>query len=122
MADMERLLEKAKELGEMLGRTEEYQTLRRARESVGEDGEIPELAKRLAELEREMVTAMRNGDEPADEIRSEHDALVTKLQASSIYQSLVAAESNFEKIVGRVNERMGDAMESGSRSGLILPG
>lgn len=121
MADKnEPMMEKARELGRLLGQTNEYQTLKRARERVSDDREITELLNRLGELERELTAALQRGETPAQERRDEYEEMVSKLQASSIYQSLIAAQSNFDKVVGRVNEAMAEGMESGAQSRIIL--
>lgn len=114
------MLEKARDLGRVLGQTNEYKTLQRAREQVSDDREMTELLNRLGELERELSAALQRGEKPSDEKREEYEELVSKLQSSSMYQSLVAAQSNFDKIVQRVNEAMGEGMESGAQSRIIL--
>ena len=38
-----------------------------------------------------------------------------------MYQSLVASQSNFEKLLARVNEEIGKGMEMGAQSRIILP-
>ena len=42
------------------------------------------------------------------------------LQASAAYQGLVAAQSNFDKLLQRVNEEIGKGIEAGSQSRIIL--
>ena len=114
------MLEKARDLGRVLGQTNEYKTLQRAREQVSDDREMTELLNRLSTLERELSASLQQGQEPPEEKREEYEELVSKLQSSSMYQSLVAAQSNFDKIVQRVNEAMGEGMESGAQSRIIL--
>ncbi|NIP79663.1 MAG: hypothetical protein GWM90_10790 [Gemmatimonadetes bacterium] len=46
------MLEKAKDVGRLLGQTKEYKALQRARERLNEDRETVELVNRLAELEQ----------------------------------------------------------------------
>ncbi|MFW6202009.1 MAG: YlbF family regulator [Gemmatimonadota bacterium] len=116
----EPMIEKAEELGRLLGQTDEYQTLKRARDRISDDRETTELLNRLGTLERELTAALQSGQSPEREKREEYEELVSTLQSSSLYQSLVAAQSNFDKIVSRVNEAMGRGMESGAQSRIIL--
>lgn len=111
---------KAEELGRLIGQTDEYKALKRARERVSEDREVTTAANRLAELEREVGMALQRGQEPGEEVREEYERMATSLQASPTYQGLVAAQSNLEKILGKVDESIAKGMEAGSQSRIIL--
>lgn len=117
----EPMLEKAREVGRLIGQTTEYRTLKRAREQVSDDRELTELINGIGELEGELRNALQRGEEPSDEERQEYEEAFSKLQGSSLYQSLVAAQSNFDKLLKRVNEAMGQGMESGAGSSIIYP-
>ncbi len=117
----EAMMDKARELGRLLGQTTEYKTLERAREGVTADAGLKALLNGLAQLEGEVAHAMERGEEPKPEIADAYERSVMQVQASSLYQSLVAAQSNFDKLLGRVNEEIGKGMETGSRSPIILP-
>ena len=114
------IAEKAEELGRLIGQTDEYKALKRARERVADDREMTTTANRLSELERDVGMAIQRGEEPAEEVREEYERLASSLQSSPAYQGLVAAQSNLEKILGRVDERIAKGMEAGSQSRIIL--
>jgi cell fate (sporulation/competence/biofilm development) regulator YlbF (YheA/YmcA/DUF963 family) len=118
---MEGFIEKAKELGRLIGQTTEYQALERARTRALEDRELSTSLSRMAELEKQVTQALRTGSEPSAEIQEEYERLFSTLQASSVYQGLVAAQANFDKVLGRVNDVIGEGIEAGSRSRIILP-
>lgn len=113
--------ERAQELGRAMGQTEEYKALTRARERIGDDREAVRRMNRLSELEREVSAALHAGEEPSAAVQEEYEQVFTELQASPSYQGLVAAQSNFDKILLRVNEEIGRGIESGSRSRIIMP-
>ena len=117
----EGILERARELGRVIGQTQEYKTLQRAREGLSGDREAVSLMNRLGELEAEITRALQRGEEPPEATQLSYEEAFGKLQASSLYQALVAAQSNFEKVLGRVNEEIGKGMEAGSQSRIILP-
>jgi cell fate (sporulation/competence/biofilm development) regulator YlbF (YheA/YmcA/DUF963 family) len=122
MADIgEPIRERAQELGRVIGQSDEYKALGRARERLNEDRDSVQRLTRLGELEREVTVALQGGQEPSQEIQEEYERLFGELQSSSLYQGLVAAQSNFDKILTRVNEEIGRGMESGARSRIILP-
>ncbi len=117
----EAMLEKAKEVGRLLGQTDEYKALQRARERLNEDRETVERVNRLAELERDLQSELQQGNEPTEEQRHEYEETFSQLQSGSIYQSLVAAQSNFDRVLQRVNEEIGKGIEAGSKSSIIMP-
>jgi cell fate (sporulation/competence/biofilm development) regulator YlbF (YheA/YmcA/DUF963 family) len=118
MAD---LSEMARDLGRAMARTDEYQTLRRAISSADEDREITELTRRLEQLEERVHAALAQGRHPDQELQQEYDGVVTRLQASSTYQRLIAAQSNFDRVVQRVNQTIAQGLEEGAQSRIILP-
>ena len=117
----EAMMDKARELGRLIGQTGEYRTLERARESLSEDRELSALLDSLARMEAELGRMVERGEEPSQESAEAYEKTLMQVQASSVYQSLVAAQSNLEKLLGRVNEEIGKGMETGARSRIILP-
>jgi len=118
---LEGTMEKARELGRLLGQTEEYQALARARKRVGEDRELVQLLNRLGELEGQMARSLERGEAPAAEVQEDYERSFATLQASPVYQSLVAAQANFERVLARVNGEIAKGIETGAQSRIILP-
>ena len=117
----EGMTEKARDLGRLIGQTPEFKTLQRARAALSEDRDAVTLMNRLAELETEIAGSLQSGEEPGEQAQKDYEAAFSKLQGSSMYQSLVASQSNFEKLLARVNEEIGKGMEMGAQSRIILP-
>jgi cell fate (sporulation/competence/biofilm development) regulator YlbF (YheA/YmcA/DUF963 family) len=113
--------EKANELGRLLGQSDEYKALARARERLTNDRDAVTAMNRLDALEREISASLHNGQEPPELTKQEYETIFSTLQSSAVYQGLVAAQSNFDKILARVNEEIGRGMEAGSQSRIILP-
>jgi cell fate (sporulation/competence/biofilm development) regulator YlbF (YheA/YmcA/DUF963 family) len=117
----ETMLEKAKEVGRLLGQTDEYRSLQRARQRLNDDREAVELLNRLGELERAIAGSLQRGEPPADETQKEYEDLASRLQSGPVYQGVVAAQSNFDRLLQKVNEEMGAGIEAGSKSSIIMP-
>jgi cell fate (sporulation/competence/biofilm development) regulator YlbF (YheA/YmcA/DUF963 family) len=117
---MEAITEKAKDLGRLLGQTTEYQTLKRAAEAADDDREIVEVRGKLEKLDKDVAAAIRTGEEPDATLVEEHDALVSQLQSNSMYQSLISAQTNFDKILARVNQTITEGIEEGAEGRIIL--
>ena len=118
---MSRILEMAKELGQAIGRTDEYQALKRASDQIEEDREIVALRNEIEKLESEMVALLQAGKEPDEESRARYEELAFSLQAQGGYQRLVAAQSNFDKVLQKVNETISAGIREGATSRIILP-
>lgn len=117
----ELLIEKARELGRLLGQTPEYQAVTRAQQRLESDREAVAAMNQLAELEREVGAALRSGREPSDTVKTEYEQVFATLQSLAGYQAFVAAQSNFDKQVSKVNEEISRGIDTASQSRIILP-
>ncbi|HZD03755.1 MAG TPA: YlbF family regulator [Longimicrobiales bacterium] len=114
------MMDKAKELGNALARTDEYQALKRAVSAADDDRDIAELRSELEKLESRIEMSLRAGKEPDDDIKEAYENAVGRLQAMPTYQRLVASQANFDKVVQRVNQTIMKGLEEGAESRIIL--
>lgn len=117
MADIQ---EMAESLGRALTQTPEYRTLKRAAEAADEDREIVALSNEATELQAALEATMRRGEEPAEEDLARYESVAGRLQASSVYQSLVAAQANFDRVMTKTDESIQEGMRKGAASTIIL--
>lgn len=117
---MHEIMEMAERLGQALARTDEYQALRRAISASGDDRELAELQTQIQELEEQMQNRVRAGEEPTEEQAKEYEGFFTRLQANASYQRLVASQTNFDKVVAKVNETIHRGIQKGADSRIIL--
>ena len=110
----------AKELGGALARTDEYQALKRAGEAVDQERELVELRNQLRGLEEQIEAALRAGKEPEEEVAKAYQAAAEELQAKPTFQRFIAAQSNFDKMMYKVNETMARGLQEGAQSRIIL--
>jgi len=114
--------EKAQELGRLLGQSDEYKALKRASERLREDEacrtQLEELERLAAELER----AAGGGKEPAREQVEKYDQLLQSVQGNPVYQQMVAAQANFEKLMAKINARIYEGIKKGAASPIITLG
>jgi cell fate (sporulation/competence/biofilm development) regulator YlbF (YheA/YmcA/DUF963 family) len=118
---MDSIQERAREVGRLIAQTDEYKALRRANQRVSEDRETVSQLNRLGELQEVLTEALRRGEEPSEEQAEEYERLLNELQSRAIYQSVVAAQSNFDRLMMRVNEEIARGIEAGEQSRIILP-
>jgi cell fate (sporulation/competence/biofilm development) regulator YlbF (YheA/YmcA/DUF963 family) len=117
---MQEIMEMAERLGQALARTDEYQALKRAIASSGDDRELAELQGEIQKLEEQMRNQLKEGAEPTEEQGKEYDAFFSRLQGNSSYQRLVAAQANFDRVVTKVNETIHQGIQKGADSLIIL--
>ena len=117
---MSGISEMARNLGNALARTDEYQALRRAVEAADDDREVAEQRSILARLEGSITTALRAGKEPDDETAAAYEQAFAKLQGNPAYHRLAAAQANFDKRVQKMNESIEQKLEEGAHSRIIL--
>ena len=114
------MVEKARELGRLIGQAEEYKALERARKSFAEDRQAVERVNKLAQLESDIGQALQRNEEPSEAMRDEYERAFSELQGNASYQAMVAAQSNFDRVLTKVNEEISKGVETGASSRIIL--
>ena len=118
---MTRLAEMAKDLGKALAGTEEYQALKRTISGTADDRELAELRTELEGLEGQIEASLRAGKEPGEELKAGYEEAVERLQVSATYQRLVSAQTNFDKVLLKVNQTIQEGIAEGAGSRIIMP-
>jgi cell fate (sporulation/competence/biofilm development) regulator YlbF (YheA/YmcA/DUF963 family) len=116
------LEEKAVELGRLIGQTEEFKAVNRARDAIEDLSEIKAQTQRLEVLAQRIEDDVREKKQPPKEATDEYEQLLSSIQAHPKYQQLVAAQANFDKVMHRVNEAILEGMKKGAESSIIIPG
>ncbi len=114
--------EKAQELGRLLGQSEEYKALKRASDRMKEDTECQRLLSEVERCAGEIERSAQQGREPAKEHVEQYDRALQSVQALPVYQQVVVAQANFEKLMAKVNERIFEGMKKGAASPIITLG
>lgn len=110
----------AESLGHALGGTPEYRTLERAAQVANNDRELVRLTEQVNQLKDSLAATMQEGKEPPAEELQKYEDTLGKLQASSIYQSLIAAQTNFDKVMAKVDTAMQKGLRKGVESRIII--
>jgi cell fate (sporulation/competence/biofilm development) regulator YlbF (YheA/YmcA/DUF963 family) len=116
------LSEKATEIGRLIGQSAEYQAVKRANEALNGDKEIVAALQRMETLRHEAQGLIERGEQPTAEMEQELDQLLTKVQASALYQRFISANENFDKVMVQVNQWMLDGIKKGATSSIITLG
>jgi cell fate (sporulation/competence/biofilm development) regulator YlbF (YheA/YmcA/DUF963 family) len=119
---MEAFEMRAEELGRLVGQSDEYQAWRRAEQRLTADDELRTALDRLAQLQMGAAEKAQRGEEPTPEQQAELDSLWGKVQVNPLYQGYIAARTNFDKLMYRVNETILEGMKKGAESRIITLG
>jgi cell fate (sporulation/competence/biofilm development) regulator YlbF (YheA/YmcA/DUF963 family) len=114
--------DKARELGRLIGQSEEYGALRRAQDRVAEAPELRQKLERLRQLADSLERATVDGASPSETDVASYDQLLSAIQGDALYQSVLAAQTNFDKLMIKVNEQIMDGIRKGATSSIITLG
>lgn len=114
--------DKAKELGRLIGQSSEYKEVKRASDALNEDKDTVTLLQQMEQLRMNAQRMLQQGQRPTEEMERELDGLLGQIQSRSSYQRLLAAQENFDKTMGRVNDWILEGIEKGSTSSIITLG
>ena len=114
--------QKAQELGRLLGQSEEYKTLVRASDRMREDATCKQLLAEVERIAQDIERAAQESREPAREQVEQYDRALQSVQSNAVYQQVVAAQANFEKLMAKVNARIYEGMKQGAASSIITLG
>jgi cell fate (sporulation/competence/biofilm development) regulator YlbF (YheA/YmcA/DUF963 family) len=114
--------DKAKELGRLIGQSQEYQAVKRANDALGQDKDALALLKQMEQLRMNAQQMLQRGERPTEEMERQLDGLLGQVQGQPVYQRLVSAQENFDKVMSKVNDWIVDGIERGAASPIITLG
>jgi cell fate (sporulation/competence/biofilm development) regulator YlbF (YheA/YmcA/DUF963 family) len=114
--------QKAQELGRLLGQSDEYKALVRASDRLREDAACRQLLAEVEHIAQAIERAAQEGREPPKDQVERYDRALQTVQANPVYQQVVAAQANFEKLMAKVNARIYEGMKQGAASPIITLG
>lgn len=112
-------MNKAEELGRLIGQADEYKAIKRAEQTLDQAAELRLKMSRLEQLARDLEQQVASNKEPTEELAAEYEKVFGEIQGDPRYQQLVAAQANFDKLMLRVQERIMEGMQKGAESSII---
>ncbi|MEO6777901.1 MAG: YlbF family regulator [Gemmatimonadaceae bacterium] len=116
------LEDKARELGRMIGQSDEYRAVTRANEGLTSDAEATDLLRQMEVLRRGAQEMLQRGEEPSAEMEKQLDDLLEKVQVNPAYQRVAVAQENLDKVMRLVNDWISDGISKGAQSSIITLG
>jgi cell fate (sporulation/competence/biofilm development) regulator YlbF (YheA/YmcA/DUF963 family) len=116
------LEDKARELGRIIGQSDEYRAVTRANESLASDAAATAVLREMEALRRNAQAMLERGEEPTEEMEKQLDDLLSKVQTNPAYQRVAVAQENLDKIMRLVNDWISDGISKGAQSSIITLG
>lgn len=114
--------DKAKELGRLIGQSDEYRAVTRANEALTNDPDATAVLRQMDTLRRDAQGMLTRGEEPTPEMEQQLDDLLTKVQGNPVYQGMAVAQENMDKLMRRVNDWISEGITKGAQSSIITLG
>lgn len=114
------LEDKAKELGRMIGQSDEYKAVKRSSDALNNDREATTLLQQMEKIRQDAQAMDARGEEPTLEMQQQLEELFQQVQRNSTYQLAISAQDNFDKLMLRVNQWIADGIRVGATSQIIL--
>ena len=76
----------------------------------------------MEQLRVNAQSMIQRGERPTEEMERELDTLLGRVQGQAVYQRLVVAQENFDKLMGKVNDWIVEGIEKGATSSIITLG
>lgn len=111
--------EKARDLGRLIGQSNEYKTLRRTEHDLREDAPTVAKLDAIQQLAAKVDQVMSAGQMPDAETTAAYETAVRELEVSTTGQAYAVARANFEKLMTKVNQHISEGMELGATSSII---
>lgn len=116
------LEDKARELGRIIGQSDEYRAVTRANEALTKDAETTAVLRKMEGLRRDAQGMLQRGEEPTEEMEKQLDDLLTQVQSNPSYQRVAVAQENLDKVMRLVNDWISDGIAKGAQSSIITLG
>ncbi len=116
------LEDKAREVGRLIGQSDEYRAVTRANEGLASDADATAVLRKMEGLRREAQAMLQRGEEPTQDMEKQLDDLLTSVQGTQSYQRVAVAQENLDKIMRQVNDWISDGITKGSQSSIITLG
>lgn len=117
---MENILEKARELGELLADSEAFSEMVRLEQAAMEDPDIADLYGEYSDL-REQLDALdtneEGGEVAADKLRRDLDSLEGRLNERPEIKALEEGRARFNAMMAQVNRVLQLALQGGEEEG-----
>jgi len=121
MSDRDGIFQRAVEVGRLISQTPEYAYLRSAIREIDGDEEAKARLDGIRALQEKLIGFLEREEEPPEDLRAELGSLSEEMQTTTPYQALISAQANFDKLMERVNQSIGEGVKAGEQSRIILP-
>lgn len=104
--------EKAKELGDVISKTEEYKELERTSQNVHENSEANQMIEEIQDLQQKIQFAQQSGVQPSPEQIEQYNDLKARMNANLTIKAYARAQESFSQLMQEVNSSISEGIKS----------
>ena len=104
------VIEKAKELGKEIRKTEEYKELERVSENIQGDADANQMINEIQELQQQIQFAQQSGVEPSQDQINQFNDLKSKMGTNLTIQAYAKAQNDFNQFMQDVNSAISEGI------------
>jgi len=108
---MDEVERKAKELGNEISKTEEYQELERTSKNVQENNEANQMIEKIQELQQNIQFAQQSGVQPSEDQIQQFNELKQQMNSNLTIQAYAKAQEEFNKLMQEVNSAISSGIK-----------
>jgi cell fate (sporulation/competence/biofilm development) regulator YlbF (YheA/YmcA/DUF963 family) len=101
------VIEKAKELGQEIRKTEAFQELERVTANIEGDTEASQMIKDIQELQQQIQFAQQSGVQPSQEQIDQFNGIKDKMETNLTIQAYAKAQNEFNQFMQDINTAIG---------------
>lgn len=109
------IAEKAKELGEMIVDSSEYDELKEAEQAMEGNDEAKEILEEFQAQQKKMQMAQQNGKQITQDMQKEMQGLQAKMEQNEKIKEFMEAQQKFNKVMQTVNQVIQNTMKEASQ-------
>ena len=98
------VFEKAKELGNQIKETQEYQELERVSQTLKDDPEAQQIIQQVQESQNSIEFSQKAGVEPGQEQVDQFNSLKDQMMSNLTVRNYMKAQEDFNNFMKKVNE------------------
>ncbi|MGM0651803.1 MAG: YlbF family regulator [Bacillota bacterium] len=104
------VMEKARDLGEEIRNTEQYQELERVSGNMQDDTEASQMIEQIQELQQQIQFAQQSGVQPSEDQIQQFNDLKGKMDSNLTIQAYARAQNDFSQFMQEVNSAISEGI------------
>ncbi len=103
-----RLLEKARDLGQEIKASPEFQELKRTSQNIHDNSDAQQIVEEVQSVQQQIEFAQNSGIQPDQNVVEKFNDLKLKMDTDIIIQAYIKAQNEYSQLMQEVNNAIND--------------